>query len=73
MRQFLNWLRVLSLRARLRRVTHEIEEVERFRANSDEHLDTLTRAAANIRAEIWFSENPRPAVGTTLRCLQGRR
>ena len=73
MRRILNRLRVLSLRARLRRVTHEIEEVEHFRTTAQEHLDKLTRAAGNLRAEIWYSENPRPEVGTTLRCLQGRR
>lgn len=73
MKALLRMIKVAVLRGRLARISHEIEEIERFRATYDKHLDALLRAASNTRADIWYAENPRPAVGTTLRCLQGRR
>jgi hypothetical protein len=55
-------------------IAAELEAVEAFRARSGAHVDALTRAAANLRADIWFAENPRAAVGSTLRGLNtGRR
>jgi hypothetical protein len=65
--------KVALLRRRLAHVAQDIEEIEHFRATSQEHLDRLLRAASNTRAQLWFAENPPPPVGTTLRCLQGRR
>jgi hypothetical protein len=66
-------IRVALLRRRLAHVAQDIEEIERFRATSQAHLDRLLRTAANTRAQLWFAENPPAPVGTTLRCLQGRR
>jgi hypothetical protein len=62
-------LKVAMLRARLAHVSTDIEEIEHFRATSQAHLDKLLRIAANLRADIWFAENPRPPVGTTLKSL----
>jgi hypothetical protein len=69
MNKFIRKLKVYLLRSRLARVSADIEEVEHFRATSQAHLDKLLRAAANLRADIWFAENPRPPVGTTLKSL----
>lgn len=73
MRTLLRSFRVALLRSRLARISHEVEEIERFRATYDQHLDALLRAAANLRADIWFAENPPAPVGTTLRALNGAR
>ena len=62
-------LKVAMLRGRLGRISSDIEEIEHFRATSQAHLDRLLRIAANLRADIWFAENPRPAAGTTLKSL----
>jgi hypothetical protein len=62
-------IRVALLRRRLARVSADIEEIEQFRATSQAHLDKLLRIAANLRADIWFAQNPRPAAGTTLKSL----
>jgi hypothetical protein len=62
-------IRVALLRRRLARVSADIEEIEHFRATSEQHLETLLRAAGNLRADIWFAQNPRPAAGTTLKSL----
>jgi hypothetical protein len=66
-------IRVALLRRRLAHVAQDIEDIERFRSTSQAHLDRLLRAAGNLRAQLWFAENPPAPVGTTLRCLQGRR
>jgi hypothetical protein len=50
-------------------VSADIEEIEHFRATSEQHLETLLRAAGNLRADIWYAENPRPPVGTMLKSL----
>jgi hypothetical protein len=62
-------IRVALLRRRLARVAADIEEIEHYRATSQAHLDKLLRIAANLRADIWFAQNPRPAAGTTLKSL----
>ncbi len=73
MTKLMRALKIALLRRRLAAVGHDIDEIEHFRTHSQAQLDKLLRAAANLRAELWYAENPRPAVGTTLRCLQGRR
>ncbi len=73
MTKLIRLLKLTLLRHRLAGVANAIDEIEHFRAHSQEHLDKLLRAAANLRAELWYAENPPPPVGTTLRCLQGRR
>jgi hypothetical protein len=73
MKRLTRWIRVYLLRSRLARVNRDIDEVEQFRATSQAHLDKLLRAAGNLRAELWYAENPPPPVGTTLRCLNGGR
>ena len=78
MKSLIRTLRVYLLRSRLSRVSHEIEQLERFHAHYQRHLDNLLRQAGNLRADIYFTENPRPAGGTTLRslnssgCVRGR-
>jgi len=69
----LRMIKVALLRHRPASVAHDIDEIEHFRAHSQAHLDKLLRAATNLRAELWYAENPMPPVGSTLRCLQGRR
>jgi hypothetical protein len=66
--------KVALLRRRLAHVAQDIEEIERL----PRHLAGAPRPAAargseHLRAQLWFAENPPPPVGTTLRCLQGRR
>lgn len=73
MDKLIRLIKITLLRHRLAGVAHDIDEIEHFRQHSQEHLDKLLRAAANLRAELWYAENPPPPVGTTLRCLQGRR
>jgi hypothetical protein len=69
MNKLIRKLKVCLLRSRLARVSADIEEVEHFRSTSEQHLETLLRAAGNLRADIWFAQNPRPPVGTTLKSL----
>jgi hypothetical protein len=69
MNKLLLKIKTAMLRARLARVSADIEQIEHFRATSQDHLDKLLRVAANLRADIWFAENPRPPVGTTLKSL----
>jgi hypothetical protein len=69
MNKLLVKIQTALLRARLARVSADIEQIEHFRATSQDHLDKLLRVAANLRADIWFAQNPRPAVGTTLTSL----
>ena len=69
MSKLTRWFRLSLLRSRLSRVTHEIEEIEHYRAHHAAHLERLLRAAGNLRADIWYVENPRPAPGTTLKSL----
>jgi hypothetical protein len=73
MKRLARWMKLYLLRSRLARVHRDIEEVEHFRATSQSHLDLLLRAAGNLRAELWYAENPPPPVGTTLRCLNRSR
>ena len=73
MKNLLRHIKVALLRHKLAGIAHDIDEIEHLRAHSQAHLDKLLRAAANLRAELWYAENPPPPVGTTLRCLQGRR
>jgi hypothetical protein len=69
MSRLIRMIRLAFLRSRLARVAHAIEEVEHYQAHHAANLERLLRAAANLRADIWFTENPRPAAGTTLRSL----
>lgn len=57
------------LRSRLARVTRAIEEVEHYQQHHAQNLERLLNAAGNLRADIWYAQNPRPPVGTTLKSL----
>lgn len=72
MDKFIRFIKRTLLRHRLAGIAHDIDEIEHLRAHSQAHLDKLLRAAANLRAQLWYAENPPPPVGTTLRCLNRR-
>lgn len=62
-------MRIWWLRRRLRAIWNDIEVIERGRIVAGQDLDRLMRLASNLRADIWYAENPRPPAGTTLRGL----
>jgi len=64
-------LHIWWLRQHLRATADKLEQTEGYIAAAPGYRDALTHAAAELRARIWFAENPRPAVGTTLRSLNG--
>ena len=69
----MNLFRKWMLEVQLRRVKHEMEQLENFRARSGAHLDRLIRHAANLQAELWLADNPRPPAGTNLHGLNSRQ